>query len=192
MSNASSCHSFESLTRLPSGSGTTGASLRAGKPTLIRPFFGDQYFWANRVQALGVGVALQQLSAEILAEALQRVTTDQAMINNAASIGKSIQAENGVAKAIETIYRELDYAISLIPRKATRVSQEQSSPGPAQVHFSDAAPGADARDSDESSTWDMLSDDARSAAIDSDSEADDREAKHASDGRHTPRPTAGH
>ena len=36
------------------GAGTTGASLRAGIPTLIRPWFGDQFFWASRVQALGV------------------------------------------------------------------------------------------------------------------------------------------
>ena len=192
MSKASSCRSFNSLTTFGSGSGTTGASLRAGKPTLIRPFFGDQYFWADRVQALGVGIAFQQLSAEILAQALERVTSDQAVINNAASIGKSIRAENGVDKAIETIYRELDYAISLIPRKATQVSREQTSPGPPQVQFNDAAPGADARDSDESSAWDMLSDDAHSASIESDSEPDDREARPSNDGRDTPRPPAGH
>jgi sterol 3beta-glucosyltransferase len=31
------------------GSGTTGASLRAGIPTLIKPWFGDQFFWARFV-----------------------------------------------------------------------------------------------------------------------------------------------
>lgn len=36
------------------GAGTTAASLRAGIPTLIKPWFGDQYFWAARVQKLGV------------------------------------------------------------------------------------------------------------------------------------------
>lgn len=36
------------------GAGTTGASLRAGIPTLIKPWFGDQFFWASRVQKLGV------------------------------------------------------------------------------------------------------------------------------------------
>lgn len=53
------------------GAGTTGASLRgksssayathrgadiyvAGIPTMIKPWFGDQYFWASRVQRLGV------------------------------------------------------------------------------------------------------------------------------------------
>jgi sterol 3beta-glucosyltransferase len=32
------------------GAGTTSAGLRAGVPTCIRPFFGDQYFWAERIQ----------------------------------------------------------------------------------------------------------------------------------------------
>jgi sterol 3beta-glucosyltransferase len=36
------------------GAGTTGASLRAGIPTLIKPWFGDQFFWAARVQKLRV------------------------------------------------------------------------------------------------------------------------------------------
>jgi len=36
------------------GAGTTGASLRAGIPTIIKPWFGDQFFWASRVTVLGV------------------------------------------------------------------------------------------------------------------------------------------
>jgi sterol 3beta-glucosyltransferase len=32
------------------GAGTTAAGLRAGVPSLIKPFFGDQYFWADRIQ----------------------------------------------------------------------------------------------------------------------------------------------
>lgn len=31
------------------GAGTTAAGLRAGCPTCIVPFFGDQFFWATRV-----------------------------------------------------------------------------------------------------------------------------------------------
>lgn len=42
------------------GAGTTSASLRAGIPTLIKPWFGDQYFWASRVQRLGVRRSLIQ------------------------------------------------------------------------------------------------------------------------------------
>ena len=31
------------------GSGTTGAALRAGVPSIVKPFFGDQFFWADRM-----------------------------------------------------------------------------------------------------------------------------------------------
>jgi sterol 3beta-glucosyltransferase len=31
------------------GAGTTSAGIRAGVPTAVRPYFGDQFFWAERV-----------------------------------------------------------------------------------------------------------------------------------------------
>src|SRR5690606_18098906 len=37
------------------GAGTTAAGLRAGRPTVVCPFFGDQPFWGRRVHALGAG-----------------------------------------------------------------------------------------------------------------------------------------
>jgi sterol 3beta-glucosyltransferase len=37
------------------GAGTTAAGLRAGRPTVIVPFFGDQPFWGRIVAARGVG-----------------------------------------------------------------------------------------------------------------------------------------
>jgi UDP:flavonoid glycosyltransferase YjiC (YdhE family) len=37
------------------GAGTTAASLRAGLPTQIVPFFGDQPFWGRRIATLGAG-----------------------------------------------------------------------------------------------------------------------------------------
>jgi sterol 3beta-glucosyltransferase len=46
------------------GAGTTGASLRAGIPTIIKPWFGDQFFWASRVQKLGVRANTSNLRSE--------------------------------------------------------------------------------------------------------------------------------
>ncbi|MEM8600778.1 MAG: glycosyltransferase, partial [Bacteroidota bacterium] len=37
------------------GAGTTAAGLRAGCPSVVCPFFGDQPFWGRRVHALGAG-----------------------------------------------------------------------------------------------------------------------------------------
>ncbi|KAG6885710.1 Sterol 3-beta-glucosyltransferase [Termitomyces sp. T159_Od127] len=98
------------------GAGTTGASLRAGIPTIIRPFFGDQLFWADRVEALGVGSGVRKLTVNSLADALITATTDVKQIDRARLLGEQIRSENGVSTAIECIYRDLEYARSLIKR----------------------------------------------------------------------------
>ncbi|KIK49556.1 glycosyltransferase family 1 protein [Suillus luteus UH-Slu-Lm8-n1] len=98
------------------GAGTTGASLRAGIPTIIKPFFGDQFFSADRVEALGIGTGVRKLTVESLTEALVSATTDIKQIERARLVGEQIRIENGVATAIEAIYRDLDYARSLIKR----------------------------------------------------------------------------
>lgn len=98
------------------GAGTTGASLRAGIPTIIKPFFGDQFFSADRVEALGIGTGVRKLTVESMTEALVSATTDVKQIERAKLVGERIRAENGVAVAIEAIYRDLDYARSLIKR----------------------------------------------------------------------------
>ncbi|KZV67100.1 glycosyltransferase family 1 protein [Peniophora sp. CONT] len=92
------------------GAGTTGASLRAGVPTLIRPWFGDQFFWASRVQKLGAGLKINSARAAELADALTRATSDRVMKEKAASVGERIRAEDGVNTAIEAIYMYLPRA----------------------------------------------------------------------------------
>ena len=47
------------------GAGTTAAGLRAGRPTVICPFFGDQPFWGRRVHELGVGVEVRHALAGV-------------------------------------------------------------------------------------------------------------------------------
>lgn len=74
------------------GAGTTGASLRAGIPTIIKPFFGDQFFWGDRVEALGIGSSVRKLTVENLTEALILATTDEKQIARAKLIGEQIRA----------------------------------------------------------------------------------------------------
>lgn len=55
------------------GAGTTTAAALAGVPQVIVPHVYDQYYWAHRVQMLGIGVAgprVLKLSAGSLTEAL--------------------------------------------------------------------------------------------------------------------------
>ncbi len=93
------------------GSGTTGAGLRAGVPTIIVPHLGDQIFWGQRVAALGVGpkpVPRPKLTAKRLADAIRSIVKDNMMCYRAANLGEMIRAENGVENAIELINRYLD------------------------------------------------------------------------------------
>ncbi|OJD37095.1 udp-glucose:sterol glycosyltransferase [Diplodia corticola] len=96
------------------GAGTTGASLRAGIPTIIKPFFGDQYFFASRVEDLGVGVHIKKLNVGALSRALWTATHDDRMITGARLVGEKIRNEDGAGEAVKTIYRDLEYARSLI------------------------------------------------------------------------------
>lgn len=99
------------------GSGTTGASLRAGLPTIVKPFFGDQFFYAHRVEDMNVGVYLRKLNPDSLAKAIKKCCIDQRIIEKARSIGEKIRNEKGVHNAITEIYSQLDYAQSIISIK---------------------------------------------------------------------------
>lgn len=102
------------------GSGTTGASLRAGIPTIIRPFFGDQFFFGQRVEDLGVGLCLKKWGAISFARALWEATNSERMIRKAAVLGEQIREERGVDTAIQSIYRDMEYAKSLVRHKALK------------------------------------------------------------------------
>ncbi|CRK44793.1 hypothetical protein BN1723_016387, partial [Verticillium longisporum] len=75
------------------GSGTTGASLRAGIPTIIRPFFGDQFFFGNRVEDIGVGICLKKWGATSFARALWEATHNERMIIKARVLGEQIRKQ---------------------------------------------------------------------------------------------------
>ncbi|KAI0284044.1 hypothetical protein BGY98DRAFT_950161 [Russula aff. rugulosa BPL654] len=82
----------------------------AGIPTLIRPWFGDQFFWASRVQKLGAGIKLNSLHSKEVAQALKKATSDRVMKEKAANVGERIRHEDGVRNAINTIYTYLPRA----------------------------------------------------------------------------------
>ena len=73
------------------GCGTTGASLRAGVPTVIKPFFGDQFFFGSRVEDLGVGICLKKINVSVLSRALWEATHDERMIVKARILGEQIR-----------------------------------------------------------------------------------------------------
>lgn len=90
------------------GAGTTASALRAGKPQVVVPYFGDQPFWGARVEALNVGptpLPQKRLTPEKLASAIRAITKDKNMLSHADSIRLKLVEEDGVASAIKTIER---------------------------------------------------------------------------------------
>lgn len=88
------------------GAGTTAAGLRAGVPSIVIPFFGDQFFWGQRVTDLGVGpepIPRKRLTVERLSQAIHKAVTDQTMRQRAANLGSKIYAEDGIARAVAVV-----------------------------------------------------------------------------------------
>jgi sterol 3beta-glucosyltransferase len=88
------------------GAGTTGAAIRAGKPQIICPFVGDQFFWGRRMTDLGVSpppIWQAKLTTERLADAIKLAVTDNSIHEHAASLGETVRAENGVERAVKHI-----------------------------------------------------------------------------------------
>ena len=92
------------------GAGTVATSLMAGVPTVVVPFFADQFFWGRRVAALGAGpepLPMARLDAPGLAGRLRDVLASPAMRERAAGLGARLRAEDGVAAAVALIDRHL-------------------------------------------------------------------------------------
>lgn len=88
------------------GAGTTGAGLRAGKPSIIVPFFGDQPFWARVVYDLGAGpkpVPKKKLTAQKLAAAISEAVSSPSIQQIAKEIAENIRVEQGVQSAVSVI-----------------------------------------------------------------------------------------
>ncbi|MEJ2578599.1 MAG: glycosyltransferase [Kineosporiaceae bacterium] len=87
------------------GAGTVAAAARAGRPQLIRPFLGDQPFWADRVHRLGLGPAplRGRLDVNRFAGALRAVLTDPGYLRRAGAVAESMAAEDGVGTAVQRI-----------------------------------------------------------------------------------------
>jgi sterol 3beta-glucosyltransferase len=86
--------------------GTTASGFRAGVPMAVVPHNGDQPYWGRRVAALGVGPApipRKKLTAGNLAAAIEEITSNRRMRDNAAELSRKIATEDGLAEAMRVI-----------------------------------------------------------------------------------------
>ncbi|MFD8719846.1 glycosyltransferase [Streptomyces sp. NPDC059629] len=90
------------------GAGTTASALRAGRPSLICPFFGDQPYWAARVYELGAGPAplpIRKLTVAALVDRLHALTRHTPYTETALGLGRALAAEDGVGQACQVLDR---------------------------------------------------------------------------------------
>jgi sterol 3beta-glucosyltransferase len=87
------------------GAGTTHTAARAGVPSVVLPFAADQFFWAKRVERIGIAPPMlthERLCACRLRERLE-LAGDAALRARAARVGSAIAAETGVASGVAQI-----------------------------------------------------------------------------------------
>jgi len=87
------------------GSGTTHSAARAGVPSVVVPFAGDQPFWAARLHALGIApppVSRKAGFGRRLAKAIALAEGEDLRIR-ATEVGRCMAAEDGLADAVAAI-----------------------------------------------------------------------------------------
>jgi vancomycin aglycone glucosyltransferase len=90
------------------GAGTTTASARAGVPQVILPHILDQYYWAHRIERLGLGpsgLPIALVNADVLAARLDRALNDPRIRERATRLGAVIATRNGVQAAVDHLER---------------------------------------------------------------------------------------
>lgn len=89
------------------GAGTTAAGLMAGLPALVLPLAVDQFFWGQRVHALGVGprpIPQRALDVNRLTEALAQMQEPR-LKATAANLAYKLSMEYGDWQAVEILQR---------------------------------------------------------------------------------------
>ncbi|PXW28873.1 UNVERIFIED_CONTAM: UDP:flavonoid glycosyltransferase YjiC (YdhE family) [Williamsia faeni] len=92
------------------GAGTAASGLRAGVPAVPLPAIGDQPFWANRLQSLGVAPAVirrKDLTVGRLANAVTAAVSDPRYRERAMIVSERLQTEDGATAVLEAVEEHL-------------------------------------------------------------------------------------
>lgn len=105
------------------GAGTCAAGIKAGKPTVVVPFFGDQPFWGAMIYRAGAGpmpIPYKDLTADALAEAITHCLQPEVQAK-AKEMARQIDHENGTETGAKNFHNMLDIEklrCTLSPRRA--------------------------------------------------------------------------
>ncbi|KAG8407672.1 hypothetical protein J3458_020412 [Metarhizium acridum] len=92
------------------GAGTTAAGIKAGKPTIVVPFFGDQPFWGAMIARAKAGpepIRCKDLTSENLAEAIKFCLETDTQ-ERAKELGHKIREEAGTDVGAKSFHKHLD------------------------------------------------------------------------------------
>ena len=87
------------------GSGTTHSATRAGIPSVVLPFAGDQPFWAERLRLLGIAPETssgRSVDVHSLTRAIRIASTPE-MRKCASTVGEKMRGEDGLAAAVAVL-----------------------------------------------------------------------------------------
>jgi sterol 3beta-glucosyltransferase len=88
------------------GAGTTAAALSAGVPSIVAPFFFDQWFWGRCLYAQGLGpepISRRSLSTSSVRKTLEEVEHSVGFRRRLATVSRQLLGEDGVGTAIDAI-----------------------------------------------------------------------------------------
>jgi vancomycin aglycone glucosyltransferase len=88
------------------GAGTTTAAARAGVPQFLLPHIIDQYYWAHRVEVLGLGppaLPIERVTTHALCDRISRAVNDPLIRERVNKLAPLVAARNGVTAAVEKI-----------------------------------------------------------------------------------------
>lgn len=98
------------------GAGTIAEVLRARRPSVTVPHYGDHLYWANRLEATGLSagtVLPNELDEVMLAERLDRVAHDDRLRVTVEALTSQCDAGRGVRAAADRLETLADAAISV-------------------------------------------------------------------------------
>ncbi|XP_045809226.1 sterol 3-beta-glucosyltransferase UGT80B1 isoform X2 [Trifolium pratense] len=119
------------------GAGTTATGLKAGCPTTIVPFFGDQFFWGDRIHQKELGPApipIYELNVENLSHAIKFMLQPEVK-SRAMEVANLIENEDGIAAAVDAFHRQLPDELPL----PTPSHAEEDNLSPIQWFFNQLA-----------------------------------------------------
>lgn len=93
------------------GAGTTAAGIKAGLPTVIIPFFGDQPFWGKMVSKAGAGpnpIPYKQLTSDNLATAIIKALKPSSL-EKAKELAEKMNEEDGNETGAQHFHEMLNF-----------------------------------------------------------------------------------